>query len=133
MRISQHEQAKGIVLLESLRPDVDHSRLFRHEVLRYPYLLDGVKPVTSVKLALPIDEMASLLLGFSQMLQEEDFYAHFIYKDTLFVVFPRCVVQANKHLPESFDTCRVIGALFSIPVHQMKFERLFIEDHPTDI
>jgi len=121
---------KGIVLKESLKAD-SRELLEGFIVDKYPYKIDGITQVEVYILEIPHSLIASTCLRLSHSLLDKGYYAHFIDRKSLWIVFPNCVYTIAKENKQLFSICRKVGNIFEIPDHQMKFEELFINDHPN--
>ncbi len=103
-----------------------------HAVHTYPFLLNGA-PVHITVVRVPMDKFPAALLGVSEAIAPERYYAHFILDEMLYVSFPGVICSIRKGDGLAMQTAKAIGTMFRIPMEQMPFEGLFTEDHPGGI
>lgn len=125
---------KGLIIRESLIGNKLPGDLRRFVVNEYDYQLEGDKssPVKIYVLMIPKDDVSAVSIQLAKQLVPKLYYAHFIVKDVLHVIFPNTVCLVNRDDDSSAEQCRVVGRIFDIPDEQMPFERLFDDDHPND-
>ena len=121
---------RGLVLMESLTDGQLPMPLPAVVVRRYPHLLGGTLPVHIAELAVTRHRVLAVVMQVAQVLLPKRFYAHFLDDERMYVAFPNCVVVIGRDDPASADTARAVGALFDIPAVQMRFEEMFVNDHP---
>ena len=121
---------RGLVLMESLTDGQLPMPLPAVVVRRYRHLLGGTLPVQIAELAVTRNRVLTVAMQVAKALLPKRFYAHFLDGETMYVAFPNCVMVIGRGDPASADTARAVGALFDIPVVQMRFEEMFVNDHP---
>ncbi|MFI9640896.1 hypothetical protein ACIG87_12650 [Micromonospora sp. NPDC051925] len=121
---------RGLVLMESLTDGRLPMPLPAVVVRRYPHLLGGTLPVQIAELAVTRHRVLAVAMQVAKVLLPKRFYAHFLDDERMYVVFPNCVTVVLRDDPVSADTARAVGALFDIPAVQMRFEEMFVNDHP---
>jgi hypothetical protein len=108
-------------LPECLRPFVE---------TEYPYRLDGVLPVTVIRLRIPAADILPAVWAVALALRPERYFANFIGDDDMFVALPSTLICIPRSDPTAAVHTRQIGTTFGIPAHQMYFEAMFEADHP---
>lgn len=122
---------RGIILKESLLEEVFPEELKPFVELTYPYMLDGIHPMTVYRLGVPEDKVNWLAWLLAGKLKPELYFAQISSADTIMVVFPHTLVKVQRELPLTSTIARTIGKCFGIQAHQMKFEEMFDKDHPN--
>ena len=124
-----HPAYRGIILRESLVSGDLPECLRPFVETEYPYLLDGVLPVTVIRLQVPAADILSAAWAVALALRPERYFANFTGDDDMFVALPNTLVRILRNDPTTADYARVVGQLHNIPHHQMRFEAMFEEDH----
>ena len=122
---------RGIVLKESLISGVLPPDARKCLVEEYPYALDGKEPMTVFRLIVPAEEADVVAESLAQSLLTEKFFAQLTGTRKMLIVFPGKCVTVLRDCPETAATARLLGNQFGIPDYQMKFERMFDNDHPN--
>ena len=120
---------RGLVIDESLNGKTVPEALARYTIRSYPFLLNGT-PLHITVLRVPMDQLPAVLLALSEALVPEQFYAHFIFGDILYVIFPGVICSIRRGDEGAIQTAETIGIMFRVPMEQMPFARLFTDDHP---
>ena len=122
---------RGIVLKESLACGVLPPTARRYLVEEYPYALDGKVPMTVFKLIVPAEESLAVAESLSHSLLPERFFAQLTGEREMLIAFPDKCVTVLRERPETASTARLLGNQFGIPDYQMRFEKMFDNDHPN--
>ena len=122
---------RGIVLKESLIDGVLPPAARRYLVVEYPYALDGKEPMTVFRLTVPAEAALVVAENLSHSLLTEKFFAQLTGRSEMLIVFPGKYVTVLRDRPETASTARLLGNQFGIPDYQMKFEKMFDNDHPN--
>lgn len=122
---------RGIILKESLLDETIPEELQPFVETNYPYMLDGIMPMTVYKLGIPEEKLNSLAWILAKKLKPELFFAHFSTKETIIVVFPHTLTKVQREFPITSTIARTIGKCFGIKANQMRFEEMFDKDHPN--
>lgn len=124
------DMMRGLVLMESLAGGRLPMPLPAVVLRQYPHLLGGTLPVQIAELSVTRHRVLAVAMQVAEVLLPQRFYAHFLDDERMYVAFPNCVVVIGRDDPASADTARAVGALFEIPAAQMRFEEMFVNDHP---
>lgn len=124
---------RGIVIIESLTDHVLPEELTGCCRRSYRHLLGGQLPVTIAELIVPHEERMAAAMTLAEAMLPEHFYAHLVGDADMLVAFPKCVVSVRRDSPLSIARAQEIGALFAIPVAQMRFAEMFVRDHPDGL
>ncbi len=122
---------RGIVLKESLISGVLPPAARRCLVEEYPYALDGKEPMTVFRLIVPAEEAVVVAESLAHSLLPEKFFAQLTGTQKMLIVFPGKCMTVLRDRPETAATARLLGNQFRIPDYQMKFEKMFDNDHPN--
>ncbi|WP_280471272.1 hypothetical protein [Nocardia cyriacigeorgica] len=121
---------RGIVLRESLP---DRSLPLPMPVVltgSYPHLLDRRIPVEVLEVQVAPGRAAEVAVRLAAVLAPRGWYAHLIDDELMIVIFPGVVVQVRCGDEAAAERARAIGAFFGIPDRQMRFQDMFVTDHP---
>ncbi|WP_328973481.1 hypothetical protein [Streptomyces sp. NBC_00239] len=121
---------RAVVITESLTDGELPSAFSGMEDRRYPHLLDERTPIEIIELTVPAERTAALALALSAALKSRLYYAHLIDETRMLVAFPRTVVDIPRDNEDAIAHARTVGALFDIPVDQMRFAEMWDTDHP---
>jgi len=125
-----HPGYRGIVLRESLASGELPVSLRSSVETEYQYHLDGVLPVTVIRLQVPAADLLPVVWTVALALHPERYFANFTGPEDMLVTFPNTLVRVLRIDPTTAIHARQVGALFGIPAHQMRFEAMFDADHP---
>lgn len=125
------ETARGIVLRQSLQTEVLPEEITRWVADEHAHLLSGKDAVDVLVLLCPYQDLCQLLATLARQLKPTRYYAHFVSGDTMYVVFPSCIVLVARGDEVMAQRARDIGAVYRVPDVEMKFEQLFEVDHPN--
>lgn len=129
--MKRSENYRGIVILESLIGGTVPPAVVPFVVQMYPYLLDGWNPKTIVRLEVPARRILAVAQTVANALLPRKYFAQFTGESEIIVTFPRKVMHVVKGETDLAEQSRNVGSSFGIPRHQMQFEKMFEQDHPT--
>lgn len=73
---------------------------------------------------------AEVAVRLAAVLAPDGWYAHLLDDELMIVIFPGVVVQVRRGDEAAAERARAIGAFFGIPDRQMRFQDMFVTDHP---
>lgn len=123
--------ARGLVLRQSLQQEVLPEEIATWVADEHMHLLSGEDAVDVLVLLCPHQDLWPLLTTLARQMKPTCYYAHFVSGDTMYVVFPSCIVLVMRGDNVTAQRARDIGAVFGVRDVEMKFEQLFEVDHPN--
>lgn len=127
-----NRSVRGLVLLQSLKNGTLPKQLKARVIGQHQYLLGGKKAVNVQVLELSREELQEAFFTLADSLLRKHYYAHFVDGDKLYIVYPDCVCKIRRNDLDSEQRCQRIGRMFGIPDRQMRFNDLFLKDHPNE-
>jgi hypothetical protein len=121
---------RGIIIRESLRTEELPPSLQGNVSDQYKLNLGGIGEVEIIEVKIPKKEIANVSLDITVLILPEKYYAHFVDKEKMYVIFPSIICLVYRGDIKSAERCRQVGTMFSIPNEQMQFEKMFEVDHP---
>lgn len=121
---------RGLILKESMTNGKIPESIAGSVETEYQYRLDGVIPVTVIRLQIPATDLLPAAWEVALALLPEHYFANFIGSDDMVVAFPNALVRILRNAPATAELARSVGRHFGIPDHQMRFDAMFAEDHP---
>jgi len=122
--------ARALIVDESLKCDLPEEwggRLIRSR----SHKLRTLGNVTISEYLFNEREMAFASSVLTSCLKEPRYYAHLVSEEVMLICYPGIVVTLARRSPQAeFERCRAVGNMFEIPSDEMKFEKMFDEDHP---
>lgn len=122
---------KGILILESVNNELVRN-IERYIESEYPHLLNHVEPINIVRLQIEYKEFKQIALDISNSINNNKYYAHFIFKDTMYVIYKNVIVKIKKGDTKMIRECQNIGIKKGIDINLLKFSEMFDKDHPND-
>ncbi|WP_063728821.1 hypothetical protein [Streptomyces sp. RTd22] len=121
---------RAVVIAESLADGRLPKEFADREDRRYPHQLDEHTPIEIIELTVPADQAPALALALSKALAPRLYYAHLLDEGQMLVAFPNTVVHIDRGNNNAVAHAQTIGALFGIPLEQMRFAEMWDTDHP---
>ncbi|MBD5549302.1 MAG: hypothetical protein HDQ97_18280 [Lachnospiraceae bacterium] len=122
---------KGLVIAESISSDF-RVKLNDYIDCQYPHLLNHINSVTILRLEIKFEEFKNIALEIAEEICDDKYYAHFIFDDSMYVIYRKIVVKLNMYDDKMIRECQFIGMKKGIDMELMKFSELFFKDHPND-
>ncbi|WP_329315636.1 hypothetical protein OG723_35655 [Streptomyces sp. NBC_01278] len=121
---------RAVIITESLTDRTLPPGFQDLPVHRYPHDLDGQTPIEICEVAVPAARASELALVLTRALEPRLYYAHLMDEQCMLIVFPHTVVTVDRNDDAAIQHACKVGALFGIPVGQMRFAEMWDTDHP---
>lgn len=123
---------RAIIIKESLRqsevpasfPGTLHHQ-FRHQLDE-----NADTEITILEYLVPTGQALEAGMLLAENLLTTKYYAHLLDGDHMLIAFPDCLLRLARGDDNGQRQAQAIGALFDIPVSQMRFLEMFDADHP---
>ncbi|MFF6781486.1 hypothetical protein [Streptomyces sp. NPDC012510] len=120
----------AVIVTESLKDPALLRKIPGRELKRYMLPLnDGPVEITELDIPRPAAHDACLQLAAA--LRPEGYYAQLQDAHIMYVVFPHTISVVRRADPTSEAAAQRVGTLFSIPLAQMDFLRMFTTPYPN--
>lgn len=121
---------RAIIIEESLKGGGLPSGFYGTRVKEYKHPLDEDTMITIIELAVAERHALDAGMALSRVLLPRLYYAHLLSDQSMYVVFPNCVMYLARGDEAGQQQARAIGRTFDIPDSQMRFLEMFEVDHP---
>ncbi len=121
---------RAIIIKESLRDGELPPNFYGTQEREYRHARDENTMITIVELAIGGRHVLDAGMALSRRLLSRRYYAHLINDQSMYIVFPNCLVYLERDDEDGERQAQAIGQTFDIPVSQMRFLEMFEVDHP---
>lgn len=119
-----------IIIKESLEGGELPQDFYGTRVKEYKHELDEDTPITIIELAVAERHAPDAGMALARKLLPKKFYAHLLNDESMYVVFPDCLVHLTRGDEAGERQAHAIGETFDVPRSQMRFLEMFETDHP---
>ncbi|MGH3720087.1 MAG: hypothetical protein ACRDRI_14845 [Pseudonocardiaceae bacterium] len=123
---------RAIIVKESLEDGELPSSLRGSRVREYRHPLDEDTVITIIELVVAERHALDAGMALSRKLVSRLYYAHILNDQSMYIVFPNCLVYLDRDDADGERQAHAIGQTFDIPLSQMRFQEMFEIDHPDD-
>lgn len=121
---------RGIIIENSVSDDV--LRILNPYVVNVHYhRLDNKYDTNILIVLVPENQLLNILNRIKDNIKIS-YYAHFVFKNTMYVVFSNEICKLHRRDLDSIEFCKSRGRAHNIDNHLMKFEQMFEKDHPNE-
>lgn len=121
---------RGIIIESSISTETVN-KLKPYIIRTYYHLLDKKYDTNIIIAAVPENELENILSAIKNSILNS-YYAHFIHRDVMYVVFRGEICKITRHDTNSIEFCKSRGKKHYISDNLMKFEYMFEKDHPNE-
>jgi hypothetical protein len=129
--VTAGDTGHGVIILESLLPGPVPAPVASFIQRTYQHWLSGSRLTTIAILAIPAAHVLNTAEQIAKLLRPRGFYAHIVWRGRLLVIFPNSVFDVVQSDTPGIASLRSFGVAHGIPERQMRFEDLFMHDHPN--